>query len=71
MRTLKRIRTALALVLFGLLVQLATLLTWSPLTFVVFAVFGVTSVGAGAALFLWAVWRQVEAREAAAEQEER
>lgn len=59
-RTVRRVRVALALVAVGLLVQLVTTLSWSPLMFVLFAVFGVSAVGLGALLFLWTVWRHID-----------
>lgn len=58
--TVRRVRVALALVAFGLFVQLVTTLLWSPLMFVIFAVVGMSAVGLGALLFLWTVWRRID-----------
>ena len=58
--TLRRVRLALGLVAFGLVVQLVTTLFWSPLMFVLFAVVGVSAVGLGAALFLYTIWRRID-----------
>jgi hypothetical protein len=52
--TLKR---AIALTALGLLVQLATSLHWTPLTFVLSAALGLPLVLVGAALFLRTVLR--------------
>lgn len=59
-KTLRRVRVALVLVAIGLFVQLVTTLLWSPLMFVLFTVVGMSSVGLGALLFLWTVWRHID-----------
>jgi len=53
----KLIRVAALLVLAGLVVQLGCTFFWSPGAFVIFASVGLGLILAGAALFLFAVWR--------------
>jgi hypothetical protein len=60
----KRIRKAALFVLAGLLVQLFTTLFWTPLTFVVFAVVGVSLVLLGVLLYVATLWRILKERKA-------
>lgn len=59
-KLLRRVRTALLLVLFGLVVQLLMVLYWTPLTFIFFTGLGFGGVGIGGLLFIRSVWSAVE-----------
>ena len=58
-----RIRRAAQLVLAGLVIQLATTLHWTPLTFVLFTLFGVPLVLLGVAVYVFTVWRILKERQ--------
>jgi len=58
-----RIRRAAQLVLAGLVIQLATTLYWTPLTFVLFTMLGVPLVLLGVAVYVFTVWRILKERQ--------
>lgn len=55
----RRIRRAVVLASLGLVVQLAAALHWTPMTFVLSAVFGAPLVLVGGGMFLAAVWKNM------------
>lgn len=57
-------RRAAAVVLAGLTVQLATMVFWSPITFIVFTVVGVPLVLVGVGLYVATVIRFLKERKA-------
>ena len=60
----RRIRQSALLILAGLLVQIATTIHWTPLTFVLFAMLGTPLVLVGVVLFLVTVLRILSEKQA-------
>jgi hypothetical protein len=60
----QRIQRAAYFVIAGLLVQLASTIHWTPLTFVLFAMLGAPLVLVGVYLYASTVWRILKERKA-------